>query len=357
MNKTNELHLSLVDRSIENGIDYLLSKASNGRWRGFPTMAGESDIWVTGFIISHIETLCIQDDIINEAHNFILNARHASNGWSYSAIVPADADSTAWCLMALKSNKEFNGAELENTKSFLWNHYKDEGLSTYRQESGIGEFISAPNKEAIQGWTSSHPDVSIAAILADIKNEHVPKVLNWLISLQSKEGLIESYWWRNLYYTTTLLLRALSLRNESLPKEHSKNIIQSLIKKQMPSGGFDFDGSQNSDSFTTALALESFIHLSEMDCANEIKLCVNNLLNSQNKDGSWDGDYILRIPAPNILNPNEIGHWSKDLGGGNSFVKDKDGLFATTMACYALDFYRQYELQKINNKSSKTSKI
>tara|TARA_R110000868_G_scaffold81814_2_gene231357 strand:- start:6846 stop:7901 length:1056 start_codon:yes stop_codon:yes gene_type:complete len=348
MNLKHKFDCEHVDHAIEKGIKHLLSQATNGRWRGFPTLAGESDIWVTGFVVAHIYKLCEQEEVINEARNFLIHSRQPSKEWSYSAIVPSDADSTAWCLMALQSCPLLTGLELEKAKSFLWSHFVDNGISTYRVESGIREFISAPNNEAIQGWTSAHPDVSIAAVLADLKNDKVPEILTWLTDQQTNEGFINSYWWRSAYYTTTLLLRALSLRQESLPNEHAKKIIQSLVKKQLPGGGFGLDTSTKLDPFTTALSLESFVHLSDIDSATETYLCAKSLLQSQNKDGSWDGNYMLRIPAPNILDPNKVVAWNSEHGGGNSFIKDQDGLFATAMACYALDCYKHTEMNKIN---------
>ncbi len=356
MVSTHHFDEALVDNAIKKGINYLLSRAIHGRWRGFPTMAGESDIWVTGFIVTHIYKLCLHEQVIEEAQKFLLKSRQPSNGWSYSTTVPSDADSTAWCLMAIQSGSLLTALELANAKSFLWSHFIANGISTYKVDSGIREFISAPNNEAIQGWTSAHTDVSIAAVLADINNEKVTEIITWLTDQQTNEGFIDSYWWRGPFYTTTILLRALSLRQESLSNAHAKKIIESLIKRQLPDGGFGLDTSTHLDPFTTALSLESFLHLSGNDSPPEKHLCAKSLLQSQNEEGSWEGNYILRIPAPNILDPNQVVAWNTHHGGGNSFVKDQDGLFATAMACYALDCYKRNEMNKINGLSFKTLK-
>ncbi len=346
---------ALVNNVIKKGTNYLLSKAIHGRWRGFPTLAGESDVWVTGFVVAHIYKLCERKEVIKEAQDFLIKSRQPSNGWSYSANVPSDADSTSWCLLALQLRFINSGLELENAKAFLWSHFVDRGVSTYRLESGIREFISAPNNETIKGWTSAHPDVSIAAVLADINNAKVPEMIAWLKEQQTSEGFINSYWWRSPFYATTLLLRALSLRRERLPNEHAKNLLQSLVKRQLPDGGFGLDISTSFDPFTTALSLECFVHLSDTDSAPEKHLCAQSLLQSQNKDGSWEGQYILRIPAPNMLDPDKVEAWNNEHGGGNSYVKDQDGLFATAMACYVLDCYKYSEIIKMN--PSKTPKI
>lgn len=353
MEMKNIFDSKVIDKAIEKGINHLLSQNVNGQWRGFPTLAGESDIWVTGFVLTHIYNLCEQQDAIKESQNFLLRSRHSSGGWSYSAPVPPDADSTAWCLMALHSCKELSGLDLEKAKTFLWTHFNCPGVSTYSVESGIREFISAPNSETIAGWTSIHPDVSIAAVLADKENEEATGILNWLSNLQTKTGFFNAYWWRGPHYTTTLLLRALTQLKLQLPFERATKIAEALAHAQLSNGGFGLDSSTNKNSFTTALALESFTHLSYLGKAKERADCGNALLNLQNENGGWCGDYILRIPAPFVIDPNQVESWSCAHGGGNSFIEDKDGIFATAMACYALALWRQTELQKdVSNKES-----
>lgn len=338
-----EVNGKALDAAIEKGIGYLLSCNNSGRWKGFPTLAGESDIWVTGFVLAHIQRLCQQTKAISEAKSFLLQSRHADGGWSYSSHVPSDADSTAWCLQALQSCKEFTAPDVETAKTFLWSHFTNRGVSTYKTDSGIREFISAPADEFIAGWTSPHPDVSIAAVLADIQNEKAAEVINWATEQQTNKGFINSYWWRGPHYATTLFLRALSNRKYQLSKEHAGLIAESLAEEQLTDGGFGLDSSAVMNSFTTALALESFTHLSYPGKQDERMNCANALLHAQQENGSWAGDYILRIPAPYVTDPNEVVSWNNADGGGNSLIEDKDGLFATAMSCYALDCLRKAE--------------
>ncbi len=343
MDKTKEIESSIADQAIEKGVNYLLSKNLNGRWRGFPTLAGESDIWVTGFVLSHINKFIPQPDIINAAQNFLLQSRHSSGGWSYSTLVPPDADSTAWCLIVLQSINVATESVMKEAITFMWSHFTGNGVSTYRNESGIREFISAPSEYPISGWTSAHPDVSVAALLTDFQNEKAPGIISWLADQQTKEGYINSYWWRSPYYTITLLLRVLARYNKRLPDEWAGKIADSLVSNQLASGGFSIDSSGSLDAFTTALALESFAHLSYLGLKEQRHLCAKALLDSQQEDGNWAGDFILRIPVPHIVNPEDVPSWNSAVGGGNSLIADKDGLFATTMACHALDCWRQNE--------------
>lgn len=346
--------IKFVDKVIDNGINYLLSQNNEGRWRGFPTLAGTSDVWVTGFVLTHIGELMKQQEIITESQKFLLKSRKASGAWSYSIAVPPDADSTAWCLLALQSYTELKDAELDKSKKCLWNHLKDQGIATYTSDSGIQEFISAPSKEVIAGWTSAHPDVSAAAVLADIKSEKAPAVLKWLIEKQH-EGLIDSYWWRVPYYTTSLLLRAFSRLDKVLPKNLANKIYKEIVDRQLPNGSFALDSSNEPDAFTTAMALESLIYLSYSGTNQAIEKCIRALLESQQPNGAWEGGLILRIPAPNIMNPEIVDSWSTVNGGGNSYVEDQNGIFATTMACYALDYWRRTKSEQYKSTHVKSS--
>jgi hypothetical protein len=60
------------------------------------------------------------------------------------------------------------------------------------------------------------------------------------------------------------------------------------------------------------------------------------LLELQRDDGGWSGDYVMRIPAPNIVDARHVSPWSRGTGGGNSYVLDSGGIFASTLACFAL---------------------
>lgn len=335
-----ELNYSNVNQAIKKGVNYLLNNSLSGRWNGFPTLAGESDIWVTGFVMAHIQALCKNQDTLKDTKEFLIASRQPTHGWSYSAIVPSDADSTAWCITALEQVAGVASNELEKSKSFLWSHFVEHGISTYNVNSGIGNFISAHYDEAIAGWCAPHPDVSIAAVLADVHHEKVPGILAWFQSLSTDEGFINSYWWRGPFYTTTLMLRALHIRGEALPKEQAERLLKGLKNLQLDDGGFALETGNKADPFSTALALEAFSYLSDIGGQNETHACAKALLKMQTEHGSWAGDFILRIPAPNVLNPETVMAYDNVDLGGNSFVQDKEGLFATVMACYALNRFR-----------------
>lgn len=332
-----------VDAAIKQGVGWLLGQIQAGRWRGFPTLAGESDVWVTGFILAHLSWLVRRNAKTRDAQSFLLNARRSSGGWSYGGEVPPDADSTAWCLMALKGVNTLPVGERRAGEAFLWSHCTKGGVATYKPDSGIREYIKSASDHSISGWTSAHPDVTAAAILADPDGERVEELLSDLVARQTGAGFFDSYWWRGPHYATTLTLRALSRCKRRLPAASARMILRALVREQLPDGGFGLGAAMRLDPFTTALALESFAHLSYLGGLRNQRAAGNALLKYQGGSGGWAGDFVMRIPAPDVIDPRHVEIWTRGGGGGNCFIPDRDGLFATATACFALDCWRQAE--------------
>ncbi len=324
-----------IQTAVERGKYYLLSLQHNGHWKGFPTLAGQSDVWVTGFVTAHLREFSTDENWLQQAQNFLLAAQHATGGWSYSTLVPPDADSTSWCRMALTGNKDFNADLQKQSEHFLWSHFANNGISTYRADSGILAFIGANDPQLIAGWTSAHADVTAAALLSDPHHSNADGVIEQLLQLQTTEGLLPAYWWRSKFYTIALLFRTLHFLQKEGSSVHQQLLKQTLAKRQLEEGGFSLDGSGTYNSFATALALELYKSLSNAEA--EAERCAIILLQHQNEDGSWQGDDLLRIPAPFIMDPETITDWNNMNGGGNSFICDEQGLFTTAIACYALN--------------------
>lgn len=335
MNQSIISNTAAIHTAVERGKNYLLSLQTNGHWKGFPTLAGLSDVWVTGFVTTHLRQLSTQQDWLLQAQQFLLQAQHAMGGWSYSIQVPPDADSTSWCRMALAHNKDFDDIRQKQSEAFLWSHYANNGFSTYRADSGILSFIGANDPQLISGWTAAHADVTAAALLANPHHSNPTTVMVQLMQLQTAEGLLPAYWWRSKFYTLVLLLRSFHLLKKEYAPVHQQLLKQTLAGRELDKGGFSLDGSDTYNSFETALALELYSSLPDVDA--EAERCMNILLQHQKEDGSWQGDNLLRIPAPFISDPETITEWSHTNGGGNSFIFDEQGLFTTTVACYALN--------------------
>lgn len=329
--------------AIAAAAGYLEAQRRNALWEGFPTLAGSSDAWVSGFVCTHLAAVGSPDidAVLAETVTALLERRSTGGGWSYGAGVPDDADSTAWCAQATRGAAPEGVAE--EVAAVLASHRVGHGYATYREDGGIAEFVDQP-AEGVAGWSSAHPDVTAAVLLAD---EPEPggsderDVLRWLVGSLSGTGLMPSYWWRGELYGTALTLRALHARGRRLPENREAAMARGLERMQLADGGFGLGASSSGDAFTTAMGLEAWCRVSHLDDGQGGRRAAQALLDSQRPGGAWPGGFVLRIPAPGATDPRLVSSWSRATGGGNSYVPDVGGVFATTAAAYALDLWRR----------------
>lgn len=280
-----------------------------------------------------------------QINSHLLAARHRDTGWSYGPDVPSDADSTAWCLAALERARAFPVSERLRSLAFLWSHASDGGVVTFRDAEQIRKYIGVHPDITLTGWCQPHADVTAAAVCATAHRAYsrtAIEALRWLMSRQTGAGFIESYWWRGPHYATTLTLRGCAAHRRVLPTARAELTLGALRREQLSDGGYTLGASDVSDPFTTALALESLVHLSYLGRSAELrKSAVECLLRKQSPDGGWEGDYVMRLPAPDVTNPRIVSDWSRGGKGGNSFIADRGGLFATALGIHALQRFVQ----------------
>jgi hypothetical protein len=333
--------VAIVER-LQAALDRLRSLQQGGLWRGFPTLAGQSDVWVSGFVASHLSG--VESVTFDAAPTIaaLLETGATDGGWGYGGDVPVDADSTAWCAMAVAGDNAA-AATLIEARRVLEDHRHGNGFATYLPESGIVKFIEASSAARVTGWTAAHPDVTAAVLLAGVPADEADSepVLRHLVASQTGAGFIDSYWWRGPFYGSALALRALNARGRRLEPDGEATMYEGLAGKQLADGGFGLGASPNMDPFTTALGLEALCRLAHLDDEGLRHRAADALVAVQGDDGGWSGDFILRIPAPDVIYPRHVDEWSRGTGGGNSFVPDVDGLFATAVAAYALDLWQR----------------
>ncbi len=297
---------------------------------------------MSGFVAAHLRPISDAPIDLESTYAAILAEQYPDGGWGYGGAVPADADSTAWCVAAL-AGEQGAGEAVASGRLALADHRRDDGYATFRPDSGIDEFIGATSAEAVSGWTAPHVDVTAAVVLAGVPDpaddEDAEDVLAALAGAQKGSGFVDSYWWRGPLYGTALVLRALHGRQRRLTDEQEGVMYRGLTRVQLPEGGFALAARPEPDPFTTALGLEALARLRHLDGARSADRAAAALLAAQRPEGSWQGDFVLRIPAPDVRDPRLVDEWSLGTGGGNSLVPDTDGIFATTLACHALDLW------------------
>lgn len=152
-----------------------------------------------------------------------------------------------------------------------------------------------------------------------------------------------SYWWTEDIYATAfgvLCFPPNKIHNETIDKA-----ITYLSDKQKENGSWE-NGNIES-SFYTAISLKALIHYyltatNANTIKKRIQKGINWLLKNQMSDGSWDTTRILRIPSPEITNPQKIKNWGNTSFGLNCLVDDHNRIFTTSTAFNALSIYAKH---------------
>lgn len=316
---------------------------SDGSWEDYYNNAGLSNIWSTGFILSHISNLKtgFTKDNIDNACSFLLQNRQG-NLWGYNTNWIEDTDSTTLALCALSMNKHNVSKEVNDWLKWQKNNG---GFSTYPDSGRLSKLLNYEFND-LQGWTQNHTCVSgmafyfMNSFMADAIETQ--KLRNYMLTQQSPNGIWESYWWNSPLYSTCYFLQGYFSNETGLPKATIESALTSLLSFQQKDGGF-VDSYSNKSFFYTALALNTlcsspavFSRFSE-----EAKSAANYLLASQFTDGSFDSSYSLQIPYPAIIDVKEVKEWKKSVKSStNIVVNDFMRLFTTAAVIKALDSFQ-----------------
>lgn len=275
-----------IIKAMSNGLLFLSnSQKPNGSWKDFHLPVGESDIWVTAYVLYQLSSLqknIPQHSLLNECRTHALEwlqiTQKNTGGWSYNSAVEEDSDSTSLAVLAFST---MNKPVLEKSLKRLQLYFaKDGGISTYLKGA-----------EESEAWATSQCDVTPLALLAlkeRLSSSIRQKALNFLLKRQRADGLWPSYWWISPLYATYVALIWFSSNPYNIPRK--KMLIQTLN---------DFNPS---GSFETALHLVC-INLLNAEKSKTCKKDVSYILNAQLPDGSWPSSPILRLTHPHVERP------------------------------------------------------
>jgi hypothetical protein len=293
-----------VGRAHVAGVRYLLSRQrEDGCWQDYHRLpVGPSTAWVTAFVAVTLFDAGSPDayPAAERAVDWLLSIRPRCAGWGFNAATGADADSTAWALLAVRSA----GRVLpEPAVSFL--------RSLRRTDGG---FATYPRSD---GWGISHPDVTPIALLAMPTAERAAladDVLLFLKRWRDNDGSWPAYWWRGRHYSTywnRVVISSLGYTNDLPPAEKSPSAGCTRMVKT----AFDL-------AWVLALAVL------DRDPAPAVAALARLLMERQNTDGSLPCGADLRVTAPFCFNP-----WAHPLG---KLYEDDQGLITTASAVRAL---------------------
>jgi hypothetical protein len=306
-------------KSIKLATKFLKKASNNGVFTDFFNSAGLSDVWVSSFLAYFTSKSQILD--LNDTLKFINNQYIDGKGWGYNKSWITDADTTTFSILALYENN----FEITNDMFKCWLKYQNEdgGFATYKDEGEL--LLSLNNTDSnISGWMASHFCVSSAAYLLfsqlNIKSSSDEFInLRRYILNKIDKNHFDSYWWDSPIYSLSLLIIGSKKINDLVIYNKCLKKLNDILD----------EGLDKIKNFYLGLSLLALKGSSNLQCKN----IINKLIKSQKNDGSWSEDYILRMPSPEITNPddNNILWQNKKTFGTNIIVRDHNRLFSTAL--------------------------
>lgn len=320
--------------NIKAIIFLLEARDKEGWWKDFLTPAGVSDAWVTGYVGAILAA--ITDDstrtATRNAWQLLLKRNSNSEGWGYSAKVPADADTTLWCLQLATALGEEDSPRLSAGYAFLDRHLKDDGgVTTYFEETPIRKYIGLPKGViSFEGWCSTHICVTAAAACLPKFGE---QFLPLLRQEQQADGRWCSYWWFGDEYCTALVATALAKHSQSVDdRQRIEQAVSWGVKRLR-----ELLRSEQPAEFAIAWCFQLLSLTKNLTSVRDICLeGVQYLTNRQRADGSWDTSAKLRVPRPDVFAPESVTNW-KQWTGKFSGLPTLENILENTFNLYSLD--------------------
>jgi hypothetical protein len=143
-------------QAISSALSFLLSQQQGGHWSDFSLADSESDVWVTAHVLARLgeipsyflsNAMRVQ---VRTSLDWLLAARTPEGAWGHSSGAEADADSTAWAVIALRRH----GRKVPETALDLVRDCArpDGGTAACPETSAAGD-----------SWKLSAPDVTAMA--------------------------------------------------------------------------------------------------------------------------------------------------------------------------------------------------
>lgn len=278
---------------------------------------------------------------LERAADSLLTGQHDDGGWGYHAGVPTDADSTACALLFLSALGRRDSC-VERATACLASHQNADsgGLATYREAAPIRRFMGLGAETDLQGWCSSHVEVTatagraFAAVMGTPPGGEAEMAWRYVCSRQRVDGSWASYWWTSHHYPT---LQAVALANEIGDQDAVKRAAKWALRGQAEDGGWSAPGASTS-AFATALSLSVLLRAGWTGF--RVDRAIERLLELQDPDGGWPTHPIMRIPPPGLAEPDAHDSWRLDGLGTGVVVRDQHRMFTTSVCVGALALAR-----------------
>jgi hypothetical protein len=306
-----------VIQAVEMGGEYLRrQQSSSGAWQSFRG----ADQWVTGFVLATMTGVPVLSETTRCRGRQWLIGSSPGAVWGYSGRHPPDCDSTAWAILALKPPDHVFPGMVEKAFQFLSRHrHTSGGFATYNEDTPGASTYDRRRRSA---WFEPQVCVTaVAALAAQSCGMHswVDSALSYLLASRLRNGCWGCYWWHGIVYSTYhvgLLLSRAGRRSELLVRpgvlDRWRDRLSTKAKHQRSNAACS--------DFYQGYAL--LIDILMCRPRRLIELAADALRSQQNKDGSFPGGAILRVPLA--------------IGNRTALSVDKRGILSTTVCTRAL---------------------
>lgn len=331
-----------VTAPVDSAVQYLRStRTDQGYWADFDSTIGLSNEWVTGYVgyqlsgVAHPET----QRMAQNAWRWLRQRRWWNPGWGFAAPAPPDADSTQWALHLAEMLGEQDSRRARRAYRFLASHMQaDGGIATFAHAGAIRLFTGLLlNPVSFAGWCSSHLDVTAAAATLKHFTMREP-CLEYLRGAQTPDGYWPAYWWRDRVYSTALGVEALGGAGEPGDKPRIETAVAWTCSRFGPQGAIPTRIHLDGSPFATALGLRVLALAGDIAQVGDlIARGCDWLLEHQRPDGSWEPSAAMRVPPPNMTDPEAYTGWRmSSFVRGAHIVLDLDANFTTATVLHTL---------------------
>lgn len=265
-----------------------------------------------------------------------LKKKQGGGGWAPSAVMPEDADTSAWVLSFLSGVGPGERATFREAVDAL--------LEYRRADGSFGTYVPGALGPGADGYYDSHVEVTAVVVNVLVKagldpcDEIIRGALAYVRAMQEDDGLWQAYWWDGQMYATYHCLRALKAGHDSLEGPGRDRIIDTIRARQGADGSWGETTFGKNKAFETALALKSLMLLDPSLAAEEtVRSGITWLLNYQAADGGFYSGPMLRLPAREEKEPWLRQEWTPDTAYGFGILgRDEKRFFTTATALSAL---------------------